>query len=146
MGVEGGEKRVGGREGVKDGNDTGELHAMALAAKQALGGETLRAVADVGYYNGETLKACEADAIVAYVPQAERNNRLAAQGRFTREDFAYDAAADVYRCPAGTVLRPMTGYKQDASGKRHIRYASLRSACTACPLRRQCLTATALRR
>jgi len=139
-------KLIVASEVVNDGNDTGQLHAMALAAKQALGGETLRAVADVGYYNGETLKACEADAIVAYVPQAERNNRLAAQGRFTREDFAYDAAADVYRCPAGTVLRPMTGYKQDASGKRHIRYASLRSACTACPLRRQCLSAKARRR
>src|SRR5258705_10213227 len=84
-------KLIVASEVVNDGNDTGQLHAMALAAKQALGVETLRALADVGYYNGETLKACETDAIVAYVPQANRNNRLAAQGRFTLEAFVYDA-------------------------------------------------------
>jgi hypothetical protein len=139
-------KLIVASEVVNDGNDTGQLHAMALAAKQALGVETLRALADVGYYNGETLKACETDAIVAYVPQANRNNRLAAQGRFTLEAFVYDATADVYRCPAGTLLRPMKGYKRDAGGKLHVRYASLRSVCKACPLRRKCLAAKAHRR
>src|SRR6266446_3784160 len=139
-------KLIVASEVVNDGNDTGQLHAMALAAKQALGVETLRALADVGYYNGETLKACETDAIVAYVPQANRNNRLAAQGRFTLEAFVYDATADVYRCPAGTLLRPMKGYKRDAGGKLHVRYASLRSVCKACPLRRKCLVAKAHRR
>jgi hypothetical protein len=44
---------------VSDGNNTGQLHAMAQAAKQALGADALTAVADCGYYNGETLKACE---------------------------------------------------------------------------------------
>src|SRR5208282_6915925 len=131
---------------VNDGNDTGQLHAMALSAKQALGAATLTALADVGYYNGETLKACEADAITAYVPQAQRNNRLAAQGRFTLEAFAYDAASDVYRCPAGGLLRPMNGRKRDAGGKLHIRYASRRSVCRTCPLRRKCLAAKAQRR
>lgn len=131
---------------VNDGNDSGQLHAMGVAAKEALGVETLQAVADVGYYNGETLRACETDAIVAYVPEADRNQRLAAQGRFTLEDFAYDAAADIYRCPAGAELRPMKGYKRDAGGKLHVRYASLGSVCRACPLRRQCLSAKARRR
>jgi hypothetical protein len=36
---------------VNDGNDTGQLHAMAEAAKQALGVAALTAVADAGYYN-----------------------------------------------------------------------------------------------
>jgi transposase len=139
-------KLIVASEVVNDGNDNGQLHAMALAAKQALGVETLRALADVGYYNGETLKACETDAIVAYVPQANRNKRLAGQGRFTLEAFVYDATADVYRCPAGTLLRPMKGYKQDVTGKLQIRYASLRSVCKACPLRLKCLAAKAHRR
>jgi len=139
-------KLIVASEVVNDGNDNGQLHAMALAAKQVLGVETLRALADVGYYNGETLKACETDAIVAYVPQANRNKRLAAQGRFTLEAFVYDAAADVYRCPAGALLRPTKGYKRDAGGKLHVRYASLRSVCKACPLRRKCLAAKAHRR
>jgi transposase len=131
---------------VNDGNDTGQFHAMALAAKAAVGALTLTALADSGYYNGETLKACETDKITAYVPQADRGHRLAAQGRFTLAQFVYDGAADLYRCPAGAELKPMKGRKTDAGGKSHIRYASLRSVCGACPLRRQCLAAKAERR
>src|SRR5207244_45254 len=64
-------KLIVASEVVNDGNDTNQLHAMAAAAKEALGVETLQAAADVGYYNGSTLQACEADAIVAYVPEPE---------------------------------------------------------------------------
>jgi transposase len=131
---------------VNDGNDSGQLHATAAAAKEALGVETLQATADVGYYNGDTLRACEADAIVAYVPEAEKNNRLAKQGRFTLKELVFDAERNVYRCPAGAELRPMEGYKEDAGGKRHVRYAALQSICSVCPLRSRCLTDKARRR
>ena len=93
-----------------------------------------------------TLRACEADAIVAYVPEADKNNRLAKQGRFTLKEFIYDAAEDVYRCPAGAELRPMEGYKEDVGGKLHVRYAALQSVCSSCPLRSRCLTDKAARR
>ena len=59
-------------EVINDGNDSGQLYDMAKAAKNDLGVETLTALADTGYYNGNTLKACEEDGIVAYVPQAKR--------------------------------------------------------------------------
>jgi transposase len=133
-------KLIVASEVVNDGNDSGQFHTMAMAAKAALGAETLTALADVGYYNGETLRACEADAITAYVPCAERNQRLPAQGRFGRGDFHYDADADVYRCPAGERLRPMNGRKQDAAGKSQIRYVARSAACGACSLRAGCLT------
>jgi transposase len=133
-------------EVVNEGNDTGQLHAMAQAAKAALGVAALTAVADAGYYNGETLKACEDAAITAYVPPPDRGQRLKAQGRFSVEDFRYDAAADVYRCPADAELRPMHGQKRQASGKMAIRYASRRSVCRTCPLRGRCLAGTRQRR
>jgi hypothetical protein len=133
-------------EVVNEGNDTGQLHAMAEAAKAALGVAALTAVADAGYYNGETLKACEDAAITAYVPPPDRGQRLKAQGRFSLEDFRYDAAADVYRCPADAELRPMHGQKRQASGKMAIRYASRRSVCRTCPLRARCLAGTRARR
>ncbi len=139
-------KLIVASEVVNDGNDSGQLHAMAAAAKEALGAKTLQATADVGYYNGDTLRACEADAIVAYVPEAKKNNRLAKQGRFTLKQFVYDAEQNVYRCPTGAELRPMEGYKEDAGGKRHVRYAALRSICSVCPLRSRCLTDKARRR
>jgi transposase len=139
-------KLIVASEVVNDGNDTGQLHAVAVAAKEALGVERLRAVADVGYFNGETLKGCETDAIVAYVPAPDRTGPLTAQGRFSVQDFTYDAAADIYRCPAGAELRRMRGNKLDAAGKLQIRYASRDAVCKVCPLRQQCLTAKARRR
>ncbi|MFH0303526.1 transposase, partial [Bradyrhizobium sp. 31Argb] len=68
---------------VNDGNDSGQLHPTAMAAKEVLGVETLQALADTGYYNGAQLKACEDAGIIAYVPQAKRTDRLTAQGRFS---------------------------------------------------------------
>ena len=43
-------KLIVASEVVNDGNDTGQLHAMAEAAKEALGVEALTAVADAGYF------------------------------------------------------------------------------------------------
>lgn len=57
--VDAAHKLIVAAEAVNDGNDTGQLHAMAQAACAAMGVQTLQAVADAGYYNGETLKACE---------------------------------------------------------------------------------------
>jgi len=125
---------------VNDGNDTGQLFAMAKAAKEAFDAETLQAVADVGYYNGATLKACEDDAIVAYVPPAKRTGRLKAQGRFSHEEFSYDATADAYRCPAGSLLQPTPGRKTNTGGRIEIRYVSRKATCDACPLRARCVT------
>jgi Transposase DDE domain len=139
-------KLIVANEVVNDGNDTGQLHAMAQAACEAVGVATLRAVADTGYFNGETLKACEDSGIEAFVPEPRRGLQPERAGRFGLEAFAYDAAADVYRCPAGELLRPMPGRKLDASGKSRIRYASRRSACARCPLRPRCLAAGADRR
>ena len=124
---------------VNDGNDSGQFHAMAQAAKQALGVAALTAVADTGYYNGEALKACEDDAITAYVPPRDPEQRLKEQGRFGVADFRYDAAADLYRCPADAELRPMRGQKRKTSGKLVVRYASRQAVCRICPLRARCL-------
>jgi transposase len=139
-------KLIVASEVVNDGNDTGQFHAMAVAAKQALGVETLQATADVGYYNGETLRLCEADGIGAYVPEADKSNRLAKQGRFILKDFVYDPEQNLYRCPAAAELRQMESRKQDAGGKWHVRYAALQSVCGICPLRSRCLTDKARRR
>lgn len=124
---------------VNDGNDSGQLHDMAKAAKEALGVETIDALADAGYYNGPALKACEDDGIVAYVPEPDRTARLEAQGRFSHEDFTYDAAANAYRCPAGALLR-QTERRQRSGDRLLIRYMSRKSECDACPLRGRCIT------
>jgi transposase len=134
-------KLIVASEVVNDGNDTGQLHTMAKAAKEELGAKTLTALADTGYYNGSALKACEDDGIVAYVPQAKRTARLKAQNRITHEEFVYDAEANVYRCPAGKLLTPSDGRKINTGGRVEIRYTSRKADCDACPLRSRCLSA-----
>ena len=134
-------KLIVASEVVNDGNDTGQLYKMAKAAKEELGAERLTVLADCGYYNGQALKACEEDGIVAYVPPAKRTAKLDAEGRMSHEEFAYDAQADVYRCPQGQLLRPMTGRKMNTGGRIEIRYVSRKSDCDGCALRSRCLSA-----
>lgn len=134
-------KLIVASEVVNDGNDTGQLHKMAKAAKEELGAQTLTVLADTGYYNGNALKACEEDGIVAYVPQAKRTARLQTQDRITHEEFVYDAEANVYRCPAGKFLTPSDGRKINTGGRVEIRYTSRKADCDACPLRSRCLSA-----
>jgi transposase len=133
-------KLIVASEVVNDGNDTGQLHTMAKAAKDELGVETLTALADTGYYNGNALKACEEDGIVAYVPQAKRTARLEAQERMSHEEFAYEAEVNIYRCPAGKLLSPTGGRKTNGS-RIEVRYVSRKSDCDACALRSRCLSA-----
>jgi transposase len=133
-------------EVVNDSSDVNQLHAMAKAAKDALEVDALQALADEGYYSSLDLKACEDDGITAYVPVPEGNGRLEKKGRFSLKDFSYDPAADVYRCPAGELLRPMEGSWENASGRTEIRYASRPKTCGACRLKARCLSPKASRR
>jgi transposase len=133
-------KLIVASEVVNDGNDKGQLHEMATAAKEALGVEKIEAFADGGYYNAADLKACEDAGITAYVPEPDRTARAQAQGRYSHEDFTYDAAADAYRCPAGELLRPIEARQRDNAGRLLIRYMSRKSVCDACPLRSRCVT------
>jgi transposase len=133
-------------EVVNDSSDVGQLHAMAMGAKDVLDADTLEVLADEGYYSSTELKACEDDGIIAYVPIPEGNGRLEKQGRISLKDSSYDDAADVYRCPAGELLHPMKGRKngrwQNTSGRIEIRYASRKAVCGKCRLKARCLSPT----
>lgn len=132
-------KLIAASEVVNDGNDTGQLYTMAKAAKEELGVETLTALADTGYYNGNALKACEENGIVAYVPQAKRTARLEAQDRISHEEFTFDTEANVYRCPTSRLLSPTAGRKTNGN-RIEIRYVSRKSDCDVCELRSRCLS------
>ena len=139
-------KLIVASEVVNDSSDVNQLHAMAKAAKEALGAETLQVLADEGYYSSTELKACEDDGITAYVPPSEGNGLLEKAGRFSLKNFSYDGAADAYTCPAGQLLRPMEGRWTNTSGRVEIRYASRTKICRACPSRAKCLSPKASQR
>ena len=76
---------------------------MAKQAKKAIGTEELTAVADRGYFNSEEILESHEAGIIAIVPKTETSN-AAADGRFGRANFIYDAERDEYRCPAGQIM------------------------------------------
>ena len=79
------------------GSDRSQLAAMAKAAKAALRAERLDAVADRGYFNSEEILACEQAGITVTLPKPMTSGAKA-EGRFGKQDFVYQPAADAYRC------------------------------------------------
>jgi transposase len=140
-------KLIVASEVVNDSSDVGQLHAMAKAAKEALGVKALQALADEGYYSSLELKACEDHGITAYIPVPEGNGRLENEGRLSLKDFSYDGVADAYHCPAGQLLHRAEGDSwENSSGRVEIRYAGRKAICGACPLKARCLSAKAITR
>jgi transposase len=139
-------KLIVASEVVNDSSDVNQLHAMAKAAKEALGADALQVLADEGYYSSTELKACEEDGITAYVPPSEGNRLAEKAGRFSLKNFGYDGATDAYTCPAGQKLHPMPGRWTNTSGRVEIRYSSRTTICRACPLRTKCLSPKASQR
>jgi transposase len=117
------------------GTDRHQLSNMAEQARTEMGVETLDAVADRGYYEGEEIRACEEAGITVTLPKPMTSNSKAA-GRFGKQDFRYVAAQDAYVCPAGERLTyRFTG---EEHGKKLRRYWT--NACQTCALKAQCTT------
>lgn len=118
---------------INEVTDRDQLSPMALAGKQMLAVEQVKAVADKGYSHGKELKACLEAGIEPYVarPDTWANTKL---GLFGKELFVYDPETDTYTCPAGATL----AFRSDTIEKeRHIRYYKT-SACHKCPLKEKC--------
>lgn len=122
-------------EVTNEGNDLGQLAAMAQAAQQALEVEELTVLADGGYYEGKALKECEEGGLITYLPEPQ-SGAATHRGVFANNRFHYDAERDLYLCPQGEEmsLRGRTKKK----GKQYKFYRT--KACNGCPLRAQCTT------
>ena len=113
--------------------DQHQLAPIAQRARAILGVETLDALADRGYYDGEQIKSCVEAGITPWVskPHTSRNQK---HGLFTKADFIYDAEHDTYRCRAGATLTYRFSTVEDGRPQRY--YAT--PACSSCPLRERC--------
>jgi radical SAM protein with 4Fe4S-binding SPASM domain len=116
------------------GSDLGLLAQTAAAARELLGVERIEAVADKGYYKGEDIAACEEVGVTPYVARPRRGAAVF-EGRFAKDEFAYDAAGDFYRCPGGHRLDPV--HRSEKNGHRSMHYSNSQ-ACRGCPLKPQC--------
>ena len=117
------------------GHDRGQLYTMAAQALEALGGDTLSAVLDKGYYSGEQIRACEQEGIEVYIAKAQTSGSKKA-GRFSKEDFVYEAEGDQYRCPRGAALS--YSFSTVRAGKTFNVYTT--NACQRCAIKARCTT------
>ena len=117
------------------GSDRAQLTAMATRAGEAMGQNTLTALADRGYFKGEEILACEQSGITPLVPKPLTSNSKA-DGRFDKRDFRYLPDLDVYQCPAGE--HAPRRFSSVEKGMVIQKYWT--SACPTCPLRTQCTT------
>lgn len=119
--------------------DHHQLTRDALAAKEALGVDKLDVLCDKGFYVEKDVAECEDCGIRVFMPIPTAFNPHKQAGvpepEFYFDKFVYDAARDVYVCPAGN---EMPFWKRSGSGKglEGRLYRSL--CCDCCSLRSKC--------
>ena len=120
-------------EVTQDPSDWKQLTPMGLKAKENLGVEKLRVVADTGYCSREQVRSCAAQGIEPNVPRALE--RTTGEGKYPLESFRYDAQKDCYQCPQGEQLWRHADTKLQDTTYR-VYYNS--PACRGCPIRSEC--------
>jgi len=94
---------------------------------------------DTKYGTVENIVAIEDQRMRAYVPLSKAGQHASV---FGEQDFHYDPAADVYRCPGDRVLRFLS---QSEVTHRRI-YQARATDCSGCPLRERCTSSPRGRR
>jgi transposase len=113
--------------------DRDQLSPLATAAQEILHAPAPVVVADQGYYHGAEIKTCLDAGLTPLVPRP-LTSANAALGLYTKDDFVYDRARDVYRCPAGETLTYRTTTVE--LGRTIKNYRT--SACGRCALKPRC--------
>ncbi|MDD2284397.1 MAG: transposase [Paludibacter sp.] len=92
-------------EVINNPTDHGQLSVMGQKAKEILGVDEIKALADKGYYSSHDLKECDDKDIEAYVAKQKQ----AGGGKdpeFYPDRFQYNQDQNTYACPAGQTLYP----------------------------------------
>jgi transposase len=100
-----------------------------------------RLAADTAYGSAEMLEWLVNDqGIAPHIPIIDKSGR--ADGTFSRADFTYDRAADLYRCPGGKELkqyrRAFRADHPDTPPDDTYRYRASKIDCDACALKPNC--------
>jgi transposase len=113
--------------------DITQLANVALAAKQNLELQQADVVADAGYYNASEVSRCVEQGLTPHIPKVDTSANTA-RGLFGKSQFHYEAAKDVYICPANQEL---TYRSSTFELGRELRYYRA-SGCQQCALRQRC--------
>jgi hypothetical protein len=118
---------------TNEGTDLRQLADVALQAKSNLAINQAEVLADAGYYNAAEVSRCTEHGLTPFIPKADTsaNTKL---GLYGKSQFQYDAAKDVYVCPAnGTLTYRFSTYELG----RELKYYRA-SGCKSCALKSRC--------
>jgi len=130
----------------------GELAAcrtMVERTEERLGLHPERLTADTAYGSAEMLEwLVHQQKIAPHIRVFDKSKRE--DGTFSREDFTYDSAADLYRCPGGHELkryrRPFSSPRTGPPADDTHRYRASKADCDACALKSRCCPTTSVRK
>jgi DDE family transposase len=113
--------------------EVGAAATMIERTEERFGLKPERLAADTAYGSAANLNwLVNEKQIAPHIPVIDKSKRD--DGTFSREDFTFDKARDLYICPAGELLRT-TGTVSTDHG---IRYIAAVPVCRACPLKPKC--------
>jgi hypothetical protein len=113
--------------------EVGAAKAMIERTEQRFGIKPERLAADTAYGSAATLDwIVNEKGIAPHIPVIDKSKRE--DGTFSREDFTFDKARDLYICPAGELLSTTGTVSTDHA----MRYIAPVPVCRACPLKPSC--------
>lgn len=129
--------------------EVGAARTMVERTQDRFGLWPERLAADSAYGSAEMLAwLVHERGIEPHIPVFDKSSRT--DGTFSRSDFPYDHARDLYACPAGKELRPRQRvYRSSAplvDDDGMIRYRASKFDCDACSLKPQCCPNTPARK
>ena len=124
---------------INNSTDHHQLTGDAEAAKQTLGVDRLDVVSDKGFYVEKDVFDCENNGVTLFMPIPSVLSPYKSVGvptpEFYSDQFVYDAARDVYVCPAGNV---MPFWKRGGRGKGLEGRLYRSTCCGCCSVRSRC--------
>ena len=125
-------------------SDAATLPVMLWRLRQLTGRALWDLLVDCGYVTAMDLAECAAQTVTLYGPWKENDwSQPKTPALFSKDRFTWHGDLDVYRCPAGQLLKRRGRHTRECSGGREVvewTYRGEASTCQACPLREQCTT------
>src|SRR5437764_13089037 len=122
--------------------EVGAAKTMIERTEQRFDIKPERLAADTAYGSGATFDWLVNDKKIApHIPVIDKSKRE--DGTFSRDDFTFDKARNLYTCPAGKTLTTTGRLVND--GETLLYRASMRD-CRSCPLNAQCCPKAPFRR
>jgi DDE family transposase len=113
--------------------EVGAAKTMIERTEERFGVKPERLAADTAYGSATNLNwLVNEKQIAPHIPVIDKSKRE--DGTFSREDFTFDKARDIYTCPAGKVLTTTGKIVNDDQ----LLYRASKLDCDACPFKMRC--------